>query len=426
MFVVVYSLKKNECYNVDEFKKFVDYAYDMVDELEIPEPHQHMSKKSRKVYAEICEGNPSLYVPHIKELLEWKKLKMEKFPITKEQIVKWAVCECGKFGRGWNKNNTYSSCCKEHDRENTIKNMTIKTMVKLGVEYALQNKDILKKTQTHWKNGTPFSDPKIQEKSKQTMIDRYGCDNAMKNPETVRKSMDTRMEIYHSYAPNPEKRKQTMLERHGVEYYSQSNDFKELWKDKEFVAGVKEKERNTRDKKWKDYVLSGSTKVTYSQDPIANKFFSKGENIIYDSLLEVFGIDDVVRQYYSEKYPWKCDFYVKSLDLFIEFQGYKTHMGHPFDKNNPEDVQKLQEMNDLLDSLEVPNKRKEFINSIVYCWSVADVVKRTKAKENRLNFLEFFCVEDCKKWLDEFKINKWKFVVMANNHKLNNIGWMKV
>lgn len=75
---MVYSLKKNECYDVDEFKKFVDYAYDMVDELEIPAPHQHMSKKSQEVYAEICEENPSLYVPHIKELLEWKSSRSQK------------------------------------------------------------------------------------------------------------------------------------------------------------------------------------------------------------------------------------------------------------------------------------------------------------------------------------------------------------
>lgn len=422
---MVYSLKKNECYDVDEFKKFVDYAYDMVDELEIPAPHQHMSKKSREVYAKICDGNPSLYVPHIKELLEWKKLKMEKFPITKEQIVKWAVCECGKQVGVYDKDHgTYFPCCKEHHKQNMIKNMRIKTLVKQGVEFSLQNKETLKKTQSYWKDGTPFSDPKIQEKSKQTLLERYGYDNAMKVKEYSDKANETRIKLYGKAGPNQEAFKATMIEKYGVEYPSQRQEFKDLWKDKEFVASVKEKERNTRDKKWKDYILSGSTKVTYSQDPIANKIFSKGENIMYDSLLEVFGIDDVVRQFYSERYPWKCDFYVKSLDLFIEFQGYKTHMGHPFDKNNPEDVQKLQEMNDLLDSFEVPNKRKEFINSIIHCWSVADVAKRTKAKENGLNFLEFFCVEDCKKWLDEFKVNRWKFVAMANDHKLNNIGWM--
>lgn len=422
---MVYSLKKNECYDVDEFKKFVDYAYDMVDELEIPAPHQHMSKKSREVYAEICEGNPSLYVPHIKELLEWKKLKMEKFPITKEQIVKWAVCECGTQIGIYDKNHgTYFPCCKEHHKQNMIKNMKIKTLVKQGVEFSLQNKEILEKTQAHWEGGTPFSDPKIQEKSKQTMLERYGYDNAMKVREHSNKANETRIKLYGKAGPNQEVFKATMIEKYGVEYPSQRQSFKDLWKDKEFVASVKEKERNTRDKKWKEYVLNGSTKVTYSQDPIANKFFSKGENTMYDLLLEIFGIDDVVRQYYSEKYPWKCDFYVKSLDLFIEFQGYKTHMGHPFDKNNSKDVQKLQEMNDILNSFEVPNKRKEFINSIIHCWSIADVAKRTKAKENGLNFLEFFCVEDCKKWLEEFKVNKWKFIAMANDHELNNIGWM--
>lgn len=387
---MVYSLKKNECYDVDEFKKFVDYAYGMVDELEIPASHQHISKKSREVYAEICEGNPSLYVPHIKELLEWKKLRMEKFPITKEQIVKWAVCKCGKFGRGWNKNNTYSSCCKEHDRENTIKNMTIKTMVKLGVEYSLQNKDILKKTQTHWKGGTPFSDSKIKEKARQTLLERTGYDNAMKNPETLKKSMDTRMEIYHSYSPNSEKRKQTMLERYGVEYSSQRQSFKDLWKDKEFVASVKEKERNTRDKKWKEYLVNSSYKTHFEKDSLSNKYFSKTENMVYSYLTEIFNIEDIERQYYSDRYPWKCDFYIKSLDLFIEYQGFKTHGNHPFNKNNPEDVQKLQEMNDLLNDISVPNSNKALIKSIINGWTVSDVMKRNKAKENSLNFLEFF------------------------------------
>lgn len=421
---MVYSLKKNECYDVDEFKKFVDYAYGMVDELEIPASHQHMSKKSREVYAEICEGNPSLYVPHIKELLEWKKLKMEKFPITKEQIVKWAVCKCGKFGRGWNKNNTYSSCCKEHDRENTIKNMTIKTMVKLGVEYSLQNKDILKKTQTHWKGGTPFSDSKIKEKARQTLLERTGYDNAMKNPETLKKSMDTRMEIYHSYSPNSEKRKQTMLERYGVEYSSQRQSFKDLWKDKEFVASVKEKERNTRDKKWKEYLVNSGYKIHFEKDSLANKYFSKTENMVYSYLTEIFNIEDIERQYYSDRYPWKCDFYIKSLDLFIEYQGFKTHGNHPFNKNNPEDVQKLQEMNDLLNDISVPNSNKALIKSIINGWTVSDVMKRNKAKENSLNFLEFFSPQEAKRWLEEFKENKWKFIAMANDHELNNIGWM--
>ena len=412
---MVYSLKENECYD----------AYDMVDELEVPAPHQHMSKKSREVYAEICDGNPSLYVPHIKELLEWKKLKMEKFPITKEQIVKWAVCECGKFGRGWNKSsNAYASCCKEHDKMNRLKVSKIMTLIRYGVEFNLQNKDILKKTQIHWEGGTPFSDSKIQEKARQTLLERTGYDNAMKNPESLKKSMDTRMEIYHSYSPNSEKRKQTMLERHGVEYYSQSGDFKDLWKDKEFVASVKEKERNTRDKKWKEYLVNSSYKTHFEKDSLSNKYFSKTENMVYSYLTEIFNIGDIERQYYSDRYPWKCDFYIKSLDLFIEYQGFKTHGNHPFNKNNPEDVQKLQEMNDLLNDISVPNSNKALIKSIINGWTVSDVMKRNKAKENSLNFLEFFSPQEAKRWLEEFKENKWKFIAMANDHELNNIGWM--
>lgn len=46
---------------------------------------------------------------------------------------------------------------------------------------------------------------------------------------------------------------------------------------------------------------------------------SKAEIQLQKKLVEVFGKCDVVRQYFDrERYPFKCDFYIKSIDLFIE------------------------------------------------------------------------------------------------------------
>ena len=64
---------------------------------------------------------------------------------------------------------------------------------------------------------------------------------------------------------------------------------------------------------------------------------SKPEEDAYVLLCDHFSKDDVIRQYYSEKYPFNCDFYIKSLDTYIECNFNWTHGGHWFDENNEED-----------------------------------------------------------------------------------------
>jgi hypothetical protein len=65
---------------------------------------------------------------------------------------------------------------------------------------------------------------------------------------------------------------------------------------------------------------------------------SKPEDKSYELLCEKFDKDDIIRQYKSEKYPFNCDFYVKSIDTYIECNFNWTHGGHPFDPNSEEDL----------------------------------------------------------------------------------------
>ena len=54
-------------------------------------------------------------------------------------------------------------------------------------------------------------------------------------------------------------------------------------------------------------------------------------------LLIIFEKDDIIRQYYDkDRYPFNCDFYIKSKDLFIEYQGHPSHGYCPFNRNNRE------------------------------------------------------------------------------------------
>ena len=71
---------------------------------------------------------------------------------------------------------------------------------------------------------------------------------------------------------------------------------------------------------------------------------SKKEDKAYDILCKKFGKDDIIRQYQSEKYPFNCDFYIKSLDLYIECNFSWTHGKHWFDENNEEDIRRLEFM----------------------------------------------------------------------------------
>ena len=64
---------------------------------------------------------------------------------------------------------------------------------------------------------------------------------------------------------------------------------------------------------------------------------SKPEDRVYAFLCKRFNVDDVIRQFKSEKYPFNCDFYIKSLDFYIECNFSWTHGGHFFDESSKED-----------------------------------------------------------------------------------------
>ena len=69
---------------------------------------------------------------------------------------------------------------------------------------------------------------------------------------------------------------------------------------------------------------------------------SNPEKECYKLLCFVFGEENVKKQYNKDqRYPFLCDFYIKSKDLFVEYNGHWTHGKHPFDMNNMSDNDKL-------------------------------------------------------------------------------------
>lgn len=105
---------------------------------------------------------------------------------------------------------------------------------------------------------------------------------------------------------------------------------------------------------------------------------SKPEERMYIDLCEQYGKDNVIRQYHDERYPFNCDFYIKSEDLFIELNAHWTHGGRPYDENDTacqEQLAKWQEK----------AKTSRFYKTAIDVWTHRDVNKSKVAKENNLN-----------------------------------------
>lgn len=233
-----------------------------------------------------------------------------------------------------------------------------KTMLEhYGVEHAFKSKEVKDKIiESHRKNlgvDWPMQSKKVQEKSKQTCLEKYGCEYTGQTEIKKQKS------------------RETFLKHYGVDHN---------WKNKECWL-------KTLENRFKNKI------------EINNISSSKPEQICFELLKTKF--NKVLRQRKDKKlYPYFCDFYIKDIDTWIEYNGFMTHCGHPFNPNNIEDQNKLNELKIKDSNHQHPGNN--LFNSTIQTWTIYDPLKRQTAKDNNLNYLEFFSVDELKIWLDHY------------------------
>ena len=123
---------------------------------------------------------------------------------------------------------------------------------------------------------------------------------------------------------------------------------------------------------------------------------SKNEEQVYNYLLQKFNKDDIERQYKSTLYPFNCDFYIKSLNLYIECNFHWTHCPikskhKPF-KNSAEDLEELEKLK---------NKNSKYYNIALYVWTKLDPLKLQTFKKNKLNYKIFYNIEHFLNWFNK-------------------------
>ena len=106
---------------------------------------------------------------------------------------------------------------------------------------------------------------------------------------------------------------------------------------------------------------------------------SKPEDLYYEYLLSIYDEDDIIRQYKSKAYPFNCDFYIKSEDLYIECNYSWTHGGHPYNPNSIKDNIKLANWS-------TKAWTSDYYKNAIYTWTGLDVRKQKMARRNNLNY----------------------------------------
>lgn len=124
---------------------------------------------------------------------------------------------------------------------------------------------------------------------------------------------------------------------------------------------------------------------------------SSVENTYYKELKKYFSNEDISREYKDSRYPFKCDFYIKSKDLFIELNIFPTHGGHPFDISSTEDlneVDRLLNLPQIKISKSTGKEYSSFAAVKLYIWTEYDVLKLKTLKNNNLNYRIYYSLEE--------------------------------
>ena len=243
-----------------------------------------------------------------------------------------------------------------------------------------------------WKNKSSNEINNIVLKRKQTCLKLYNDEN-YRNGQQIKESWlkKDNLELKEIQLQI----KQTCLKLYNDENYRNTSQIK---KTKKYKYGD-ENYNNTNKRKETNKIIYGVEFATQNKTVISKIINTKQQNKTFNtSQLEEDSYiiikdkyDDVIRQYKDERYPFACDFYIPSLDLFIEIQGLWTHGKHPYNENNNDDV-------------ELANKWKnsisKFYNNAYETWVIRDVLKRNIAKQNNLNYIELWDIDDVIKFIE--------------------------
>ena len=353
------------------------------------------NKRINRKYLETHDLNILHILYNVYDDLSEKTPVYEIYYRLKNNLKKRPVCIiCGKpvkytsghYAKFCSKECQYSDLGKKITKDIKIKS----NLEKYGVEHTSQLKEV---TDKRTKSRADHVD-KIQQHVRESLYKKYGAYDVMHIPHILQKIKDTNLKKFGVEFPLQQLKKenseiyqkisQTCINKFGVD---------SPLKNKE----VREKIKQTNIQKYGvDNPLKNKEIWKKSQDNRQISSKSKLENNFLNYLKLKYESDDIITQYKSKEYPYYCDFYIKSINLYIEIQGHWTHNDHPFDINNLNDQL-------IMDIWRTKSLSDKYYKNALNTWTIKDVEKRNTAIQNNLNYLEIFGKTDLNKYIDIFE-----------------------
>ena len=330
------------------------------------------------------------------------------------------------------------TCCKEH--ANMLDGINVEKTLNELYKDENKKKEIFQKVKNTCLERYGDENYSNREKAKLTYLKKYGVTSPLKSDIFKRKSKETCLKKYGveytgQIPQKIEKTKNTFLEKYGVDSIFKSNKIREQILNtciKKYATSeddisnivnigqltyIKNKIKNTCLKKYGvdnpmhsdyykhllSYILSSEEvqKKTYNTKLKNHSFnISYQEDICFELLKQKYS--DCIRQYKSDLYPYNCDFYIPSLNLYIEYNGSHYHHYHPFDINDDNDINELNRLKEKAENSNAhKNGKKSQYDNIIYTWTILDVKKRNIAQQNNLNYIEFWNINEVKEWINK-------------------------
>lgn len=225
---------------------------------------------------------------------------------------------------------------------------------------------------------------------KEALIEKYGTTNLMEVESIRQKQLNTIQKRYgvectFQIPEVIEKSKQTCKEKYGVDNYAKTDEFKSMFTSK--------------------FNKQRAKKYYATMKRVGFKGNTSTEELKLLAYIQQYF--DVESPYRSDDYPFNCDFYLPELDTYIEYQGFFTHGTEPYNgrkKQHKEIVKQLSKKTDWASKL----KLKE--------WTKVDPLKRKTAKINKLNYVEWWSLEEGYDWINNKakQLNKIKYYPWDN------------
>lgn len=345
-----------------------------------------------------------------------------------------------KFHKQHGEGNYFCSCSCAN-KNTFIKNKKEKSYKsKTGYSNPSQNPEVKNKKKRNYKSKTgyncPLNNPKVLNKIKETNYKKYGFDypsqakcvkekrietckkkfgaeNVFMAEEIKNKSAETKYKKYGDPKfVNVDKAKQTYKKETGYNNPSQNPEVKKKKADtykKHYGVDNPSKANKVKNKRKITNVRKFGVECTLQNEEIHKKSLAtrKQNNnvpkteLFFIQKLEEAGYElgkDFIHEYKSEEYPFYCDFYFPTNNLYIELNIHFTHGGHWFDKENKDDQNKLKYWQQ-----KVANSK--FYKNAIWTWTKRDVEKRKIAKQNNLNYAVLWNDKEIKEWLNNFLKN---------------------